>query len=161
MKTRTIKKDLIDIEISQYDGPYSLVSLYKLSNLKIIDGIDVWVMKDVSSGQAIGLKISVYCKPDVDKKNINKEFKSHLEKMNHTYLYFKDFGKENVQEQVRDFIVALCKIEGLELGFFDFLINIPLLNKDICKEYKDQKLVDLSYEINQNERDCIKKQYKF
>lgn len=142
MKTRIIKKGLIDIEISEYEGPYSLVSLYKLSNLKIIESIDVWVMKDVPTGQASGLKVSVHCKSNVDKKNLNKEFKSYLEQMNHTHLFFKDFGKKIVQEKEHDFIDVLCKIEGLEQGFLDFLLNIPLLNRDTYKEQKNHKLAD-------------------
>jgi len=153
MKTRTIKKDLIDIEVSQYDGPYSFLSLYKFSNLKIIEGIDIWVMKDVPAGQVTGLKVAAHLRPEYDNKKFEKDKKLHLDKMNHTHLFFKDLGKEKVYQQIHDFIEMLCTLESLSKGFFDFMLQIPILNK----EFKPPVAFDSLSDKNNFE----KKHYKF
>lgn len=127
---RNIKKGLLGIEISQYNGPYAFLSIHTLSNSKILETIDLWVMKDKPTGQITGLKVAVFFKSNFDQKRLNKEMKQILEEMNHTHLYFNEPGKEKVTQKAQDFLVSLCKLEGLEPGFFDFILNISILNKN-------------------------------
>lgn len=146
MQPRTIKKGAIDIEISQDDGGYSSVMIYRLSNSKVFEMIDIWVMKDGPTGNPKALRAAATFKRDFNAKDLeavlakfDKETRLCLGEINSTYLSFDKLGKEKAKIKVDIFVANLCKIEGLERGSFDFMLDIPLLNnKEIHKECKDQ-----------------------
>ncbi len=149
MQTRKINKNGIDFEISQYEGKHSLVLIYKLLNAKIIETVDIWVLKDTTTGQPVALRAGVKCNipeknMDIFLKKFDNDIQSSFQETNYTYLYFEQCGKDKVIAQVRHFIANLCKIDGLAPQSFDFMLDISLLNKEMGKEQKNQQEVSSS-----------------